>query len=98
MISKYISSRNVDIWLPDDYNTKNEYSVLYMHDGQMLFDSTTTWNNQEWGVDEVMGRLMEENKIAKCIVVRITLKMPGGKEYIFLLPFFLEKNREKIGS
>jgi hypothetical protein len=29
---------------------------VYMHDGQMLFDSTATWNHQEWHVDEVLGR------------------------------------------
>ncbi len=69
--SKYVTPRNVDVWLPEGYNKKKEYAVLYMHDGQMLFDSTTTWNRQEWGVDETLGRLMEENKIEKCIVVGI---------------------------
>ena len=44
--SKYISARNVDVWLPDNYNPKNKYSVLYMHDGQMLFDASTTWNKR----------------------------------------------------
>ena len=50
--SKYIKPRPVDIWLPKDYSKNKKYSVLYMHDGQMLFDSTTTWNKQEWKVDE----------------------------------------------
>ena len=67
----YISARNVDIWLPEDYNRSEKYSVIYMHDGQMLFDSTTTWNKQEWGVDETAGRLMRERKIRECIVVGI---------------------------
>ena len=61
--SKYISARNVDVWLPDNYNPKNKYSVLYMHDGQMLFDASTTWNKQEWGVDEVIGKLIAEGAI-----------------------------------
>jgi hypothetical protein len=26
-----------------------------MHDGQMLFDSSITWNKQEWGVDETIS-------------------------------------------
>ncbi|MBL7750645.1 MAG: hypothetical protein JNN29_04640, partial [Chitinophagaceae bacterium] len=38
--SKYVKSRNIDIWLPPGYSPKNKYPVLYMHDGQMLFDST----------------------------------------------------------
>jgi enterochelin esterase-like enzyme len=69
--SQFVNARNVDIWLPDGYDAHAEYPVLYMHDGQMLFDSTTTWNKQEWMVDEIMGRLIEEQKIPACIVVGI---------------------------
>ena len=46
--TKYIVPRTVDIWLPKNYSKSKKYSVLYMHDGQMLFDGTTTWNKQEW--------------------------------------------------
>lgn len=67
--SEFVSDRNVDIWLPQGYSEETKYNVLYMHDGQMLFDAKNTWNKQEWGVDEVMTRLMEEGKIEPCIVV-----------------------------
>jgi predicted alpha/beta superfamily hydrolase len=63
--------RNVDVWLPADYDTTRKYAVLYMHDGQMLFDSTTTWNKQEWGADEITARLIAENKIKPSIIVGI---------------------------
>jgi len=69
--SKYVAARNVDVWLPDGYSTKKKYAVLYMHDGQMLFDSTVTWNHQEWCVDETAGKLIREKKIRACIVVGI---------------------------
>ena len=69
--SEFIQPRNVDVWLPEDYNPQNEYAVLYMHDGQMLFDSTSTWNKQEWQVDEVAGRLQQEGTIRNCLVVGI---------------------------
>lgn len=69
--SKYVDPRNVDIWLPEGYTNTKKYAVLYMHDGQMLFDSTTTWNHQEWGVDETMCKLMAAHKIEDCIVVAI---------------------------
>ncbi len=69
--SKFIASHTVDVWLPDGYTAEKKYAVVYMHDGQMLFDSTTTWNQQEWGVDETMNRLQQENKIKDCIVVAI---------------------------
>ncbi|MDB9720763.1 esterase, partial [Winogradskyella sp.] len=42
--SQYITPRPVDVWLPDNYSEDKKYAVLYMHDGQNLFDSTTTWN------------------------------------------------------
>ncbi len=53
-------SRNIDIWLPEDYDSTIKYAVIYMHDGQMLFDSTTTWNRQEWGADEAVARLVAD--------------------------------------
>lgn len=69
--SAYLDPRNVDVWLPDGYTSKKKYDVLYMHDGQMLFDSATTWNKQEWGVDETVGSLLQEKKIRDCIIVAI---------------------------
>ena len=69
--TKFIKTRTVDVWLPKTYSKEKKYSVLYMHDGQMLFDSTTTWNKQEWKVDEVASKLMAENKVNDFIVVAI---------------------------
>ena len=60
--SNYVTSRNVDIWLPPSYDGTEPYDVLYMHDGQMLFDSTMTWNKQSWKVDENLC-LMHYNTI-----------------------------------
>ncbi|MHC1731639.1 MAG: alpha/beta hydrolase [Bacteroidales bacterium] len=64
-------ARNIDIWLPEDYDTTKKYAVIYMHDGQMLFDSTTTWNRQEWGADETVSLLMAGNQIKPSIIVGI---------------------------
>lgn len=69
--SSYISPRTVRVWLPDGYSSKNRYDVLYMHDGQMLFDADCTWNGQEWEVDENVGRLIGMGRIRPCIVVGI---------------------------
>ena len=69
--SDYISSRTVDIWLPNGYDKGKKYAVLYMHDGQMLFDSTTTWNGQEWSVDETLQQLIDEDQVRETIVVAI---------------------------
>jgi len=70
--SKHIDSRNIDVWLPEDYSEDEYYPSIYMHDGQMLFDSNLTWNKQEWGVDEKVGGLIEQQKINKCIVIGIS--------------------------
>ncbi len=69
--SQFVDARNVDVWLPDGYSENNKYAVLYMHDGQMLFDPETTWNKQAWQVDAIAGKLIAEKQIQKCIVVGI---------------------------
>lgn len=69
--TQLITPRNVDIWLPENYNEKLKYQVLYMHDGQMLFDASNTWNKQEWKVDEVVSQLIENKSIDNIIVVAI---------------------------
>lgn len=67
--SNYIPPRKVDFWLPHGYSEKETYAVIYMQDGQMLFDSEITWNHEEWMVDEVSAKLMDEGTTRKFIVV-----------------------------
>lgn len=69
--STNVQPRNVSIWLPQNYSPKKKYAVLYMHDGQMLFDAKTTFNQSEWGVDECLTQLYREGKIKNTIVVGI---------------------------
>jgi hypothetical protein len=59
------------IWLPTDYNPKVKYATIYMHDGQMLFDATTTWNKKEWRVDETADSLISNGITRPFIVVGI---------------------------
>jgi len=69
--SRWVDDRNVDVWLPEGYPAQSRYAVLYMHDGQMLYDSGITWNRQEWGVDETVSRLIKTGAIKNTIVVGI---------------------------
>lgn len=69
--SKYVPARTIAVWLPENYDSTKKYPVLYMHDGQNLFDSTVTWNHEEWKVDETISKLIHQNKIRPCIVVGI---------------------------
>ncbi|MCX6175974.1 MAG: alpha/beta hydrolase-fold protein [Bacteroidetes bacterium] len=70
--SAFVTARNVDVWLPSDYDTNKKYGVIYMHDGQNLFDGNSTWNHQEWGVDETVSAYnssIPSNKKIKTIPV-----------------------------
>jgi predicted alpha/beta superfamily hydrolase len=69
--SNCVSPRNIDIWLPEGYSKTKKYAVLFMHDGQMLFDANQTWNKQAWEVDEVAGKLLETKQVMEFIVVGI---------------------------
>lgn len=82
--SQFVDARNIDVWLPDGYSNKEKYSVLYMHDGNMLFDSEITWNKQSWEVDQVAGKLINENKTKKFIVVGIWNN--GQKRHVEYFP------------
>ncbi|MBD3582590.1 alpha/beta hydrolase [Flavobacterium selenitireducens] len=70
--SKIIKGRTVDVWVPPGYSKNEKYSVLYMHDGQMLFDESITWNKLSWNVDNTAARLMREGSTRKFIVVGIS--------------------------
>ncbi|MEM1219444.1 MAG: alpha/beta hydrolase-fold protein, partial [Bacteroidota bacterium] len=85
--SEYVVPRNVDVWLPNNYSADEAYAVLYMHDGQMLYDSTRSWNGQEWGVDETMGKLLKEGAIRNTIVVGIWNTEFRHSEYFPQKPF-----------
>ena len=69
--SAFINEREVAVWLPENYDSNQKYSVLYMHDAKSLFDTAVSWNHQSWEVDETMQQLMAENKIKNTIVVGI---------------------------
>jgi enterochelin esterase-like enzyme len=69
--SKFVIPKNIDVWLPEGYDSTRKHAVIYMNDGQMLFDSTTTWNKQEWHADEVITKMISEGRIKNCIVVAI---------------------------
>jgi enterochelin esterase-like enzyme len=69
--SKFVDARNVDVWLPEGYTRQKRYAVLYMHDGQMLYDARTTWNKQAWNVQDTVQRLINEGRIPDTLVVGI---------------------------
>jgi enterochelin esterase-like enzyme len=66
-------ARHVEIWLPPGYeqDTTRRYRVLYMHDGQNLFDPRIANTGVDWGVDEAMMRGAAEGRFEPAIVVGV---------------------------
>ena len=61
-------TRRIWVYLPPDYETsKRKYPVLYMHDGQNLFDDLTSFSG-EWQVDETLNALYDEKNLAFIVI------------------------------
>ena len=66
--------RNLSIYLPPRYAVEKDrrYPVLYMHDGQNVFDGSTSYiPNQEWRADEAAEGLINAGLIEPIIIVGI---------------------------
>jgi predicted alpha/beta superfamily hydrolase len=65
--------RDVLVYLPRGYRrfSQQRYPVLYLQDGQNVFDAATSFSGVEWGVDETAQRLIKEKLIEPLIVVAI---------------------------
>ena len=74
--SELIRPRPVDVWLPEGYDpaSSDRYPVIYMHDGQMMFDhskSPLAGLDVFWDVDKAMMRLIRDGEIRPAIVVSV---------------------------
>jgi len=66
------NKRTLSIYLPDGYDASLEYyPVLYMHDGQNLFDDKRAYAGLSWGIKETLDAWIALKKIPKLIVVGI---------------------------
>lgn len=67
------NKRDVEIWLPPGFDPKASvrYPVIYMHDGQNLFDPDKAFGGVDWGVDESIVRLVDAKLAPPAIVVAI---------------------------
>lgn len=64
------TTRRVSVLLPPSYFTSDRrYPALYMHDGQNLFDAAEAYGGVEWGVDESMAALAEEDIEALVVAI-----------------------------
>jgi enterochelin esterase-like enzyme len=96
--SAFVDARNIDIWLPDGYGSSKDktFPVIYMHDGQNLFNPATSYGGEEWGVDEAITKLAKEKIIPEAIVVGIWNTPKRYQEYMPEEPFELLDERVKM--
>jgi predicted alpha/beta superfamily hydrolase len=78
-----IKPRDVIVWLPPGYDIDKQkrYPVLYMHDGQNLFDPNTSFLGNEWKVDETADSLIRKKEINPIIIVGIYNTEDRREEY-----------------
>jgi predicted alpha/beta superfamily hydrolase len=69
----FANRRDVLVYLPRGYSrfARRRYPVLYLQDGQNVFDAATSFAHVEWGVDEAAQRLIRTNLIEPLIIVAV---------------------------
>jgi predicted alpha/beta superfamily hydrolase len=69
------NTRFLRVWVPAGYedndNSSRRYPVLYLNDGQNLFEPSTSFTGVEWQVDETAERLIREGQVSPMIIVGI---------------------------
>jgi predicted alpha/beta superfamily hydrolase len=84
--SRQVEARNVDVWLPPGYerDVNKRYPVIYMHDGQNLFDPSTSYGGVDWAIDEILTGLIASGGVRPAIVVGIW--STGNRRYAEYMP------------
>jgi len=103
--SRYADPRRVVVWLPPGYQPHgHKYAVLYMHDGQNLFDKSTAGYGMEWEIDEHLAALIRDRKVRPTIVVGIWNTPKRLREYVpskafeHLPPAYMDRVRGLYGG
>jgi alpha-amylase len=70
--SRQVAARHIDVWLPPGYDASSgRYPVVYMHDGQNLFDPATSYGGIPWSVDQALLRLIARGEARPAIIVGV---------------------------
>ncbi len=82
--SRYVMPRRADVWCPpvERAVAATRYPVIYMHDGQNLFDPAYSFIGVDWGIGEAMTRLQRESDGLSAIVVGIWNTPLRWREYM----------------
>lgn len=98
--SRYVEPRHVDVWLPPGYyNTPSQhYPVIYMHDGQNLFDPALSYAGVDWGIDTTITQLMQHEQLPGLIVVGIWNSPERLREYMPARMLFAPHHRMQLSQ
>ncbi|MHB2018312.1 MAG: alpha/beta hydrolase [Candidatus Xenobia bacterium] len=77
------NQRDVVVYLPPGYrdDPQKRYPVLYLQDGQNLFDPSTAFNGHEWHLDETAESLIRSRQMQPCIMVGVYNTPDRMEEY-----------------
>lgn len=101
-----LKPRDIIIWLPPNYEkeTNMRYPVLYMHDGQNIFDPRTSSMFIDWQVDETADSLIRNGEIEPIIIVGMNNTDDRSTEYSdtplgrLYMKFIIEKVKPFVDS
>ena len=97
--SRYVLPRHVDVWCPPGYPDGAPYPVMYMQDGQNLFDDAVAYGGISWGIDLAMAELIQAETTRGAVVVGIWNSEIRWREYmpqkVYESPEF-EKHRSEF--
>ena len=71
--SSFLSTRrNIVVYVPPGYDeSADRYPVLYLHDGQNLFDPATAFGGHDWGVDITADNMIRKSEIPPLVIVGV---------------------------
>jgi predicted alpha/beta superfamily hydrolase len=80
--STFVSDRQIEVLVPDDYNPQQTYDVVYVHDGQNVFNAHTAYSGIDWAIDEILSSMIRRKEIRPVIVVAIWNTQLRLREYM----------------
>ncbi len=71
--SRFVAPREVDVWLPPGYeaHSGDRFPVIYLQDGQNLFDPAKSYAGTAWEIDRALERLIAAGRTRGAILVGI---------------------------
>ena len=75
------NKRDIYIWTPLEYDKSKKYPILFIHDGQNVFQSGNSYSEEEWHLDETVTELIANNEIEPMIMVGVANTKDRYDEY-----------------